>query len=97
MYVRDDTGMAIGRLVEPKPHPWDDCFVQPTAPLRLHFPGLRLTIESDCDHWVVYDEPDDATCVEPQSAPPDGFTIGGAARLEPGELLQRRMSLHWGA
>jgi len=97
MYVRDDAGMAIPVLVEPKPHPWDDCFVRPLAPLRLHFPGLTLTIESDCDHWVVYDEPDHATCVEPQSAPPDGFTIGGSTRLEPGELLQRRMTIRWGA
>ena len=97
MYVRDDDHMAIPTLVPPAPHPWDDCFVRPLRTPTLHFPGATVRVESDCDHWVVYDEPDDATCVEPQSAPPDGFTIGGAARLEPGELLQRRMSLHWGA
>ncbi|MFM2070789.1 MAG: hypothetical protein RLZZ623_1052 [Actinomycetota bacterium] len=96
MYTRDPAGMAIAELVGPAPHPWDDCFVQPTAPLRLHFPGLTLSVESDCDHWVVYDEQADMTCVEPQSGPPDGFTIGGAARLEPGEMLQRHMSLRWG-
>jgi aldose 1-epimerase len=45
---------------------------------------------------VVYDEPADITCVEPQSGPPDAFTIGGSTRLEPGELLQRRFSLRWG-
>lgn len=96
MYRRDDSSVAVPELVPPKPHPWDDCFVRPTPPLRLHYPGLTLTITSDCDHWVVYDEPDDVTCVEPQSGPPDAFTIGGAVRLEPGELLQRHMALRWG-
>lgn len=96
MYVRDDANIAVPELVAPKPHPWDDCFVRPTAPLRLHYPGLTLTLTSDCDHWVVYDEPADITCVEPQSGPPDAFTIGGADRLEPGGLLQRHMGLRWG-
>ena len=96
MLVRDHEYIATAELVPPKPHPWDDCFVRPLAPVRLHQPGLTLTIDSDCDHWVVYDEPADVTCVEPQSGPPDAFTIGGAVRLEPGELLQRRMTLHWG-
>lgn len=96
MHVRDHEYIATAELVAPKPHPWDDCFVRPVAPLRLHHPGLTLTIDSDCDTWVVYDEPDDITCVEPQSGPPDAFTIGGAVRLEPGELLQRRMTLRWG-
>ena len=41
------------------------------------------------------DMPDDITCVEPQSGPPDAFNIGGATRLEPGDLLQRHMSIRW--
>jgi aldose 1-epimerase len=97
MYVRDQDSIALTQLVAPAPHPWDDCFVRPTGPLRLHYPGLSVTVTSDCDHWVVYDEPDDTTCVEPQSGPPDAFTIGGATRLEPGELLQRHMTISWGA
>jgi aldose 1-epimerase len=96
MNVRDVDHIALAELTEPKPHPWDDCFTDPVGPLRLHYPGLTLTITSDCDHWVVYDEPDDVTCVEPQSGPPDAFNIGGAAHLEPGELLQRHMSFRWG-
>lgn len=97
MYVRDDEYIAIPELVPPKPHPWDDAFIEPLAPLRLHYKALTVTIESDCDHWVVYDEPDDVTCVEPQSGPPDAFTIGGAARLEPGDMLQRQMVIRWAA
>lgn len=95
MYVRDDDYISIPTLVPPRPHPWDDCFVEPQAPLRLHYDGLTVTVDSDCDHWVVYDMPVDATCVEPQSGPPDAFTIGGATRLEPGEMLQRQMIIRW--
>lgn len=95
MHVRDADGIALADLVDPTPPPWDDCFVEPLRPLRLLHPGLTLTLESDCDRWVVYDEPAHATCVEPQSGPPDAFTIGGATRLEPGELLQRRFSIAW--
>jgi aldose 1-epimerase len=95
MYVRDDDYIAVAELITPAPHPWDDCFIEPLAPIRLRYPTLTVTITSDCDHWVVYDVPDDLTCVEPQSGPPDAFTIGGATRLQPGEMLQRHMSLTW--
>ncbi len=96
MYVRDHEFIAIDQLVEPREHPWDDCFVRPVGPLRMWFPEVTVTVDSDCDHWVVFDMLDDSTAVEPQSGPPDAFTIGGATRLEPGELLQRRMTLAWG-
>jgi aldose 1-epimerase len=95
MFPRDDDYMPVPTLVPATPPPWDDCFVEPLAPLRLHYPALTVTIESDCDHWVVYDEPAELTCVEPQSGPPDAFNIGGATRLEPGDLLQRRMGIRW--
>ncbi|MEZ5272591.1 MAG: hypothetical protein R2694_09835 [Ilumatobacteraceae bacterium] len=95
MHVRDQDGVALADLVPPAEHPWDDCFVEPLAPLRLHYDALALTIGSDCANWVVYDEPADTTCVEPQSGPPDAFNIGGATRLEPGAILQRTMTLTW--
>ncbi|NBY57672.1 MAG: aldose epimerase, partial [Actinobacteria bacterium] len=37
--------------------------------------GTRIVVDSDCDHWVIYDMPTHALCVEPQSGPPDGFTL----------------------
>lgn len=95
MYRRDDEFIAVAELVDPRPHPWDDCFVEPLGPLRLMYDDLTVTVDSDCDHWVVFDALDDLTAVEPQSGPPDAFTIGGAVRLEPGELLQRRMTVAW--
>ena len=95
MYPRDDDYMPLRPLITPPPKPWDDCFTQPLGPLRLHYPRLTVTVDSDCDHWVAYDMPEHITCVEPQSGPPDAFNIGGAARLEPGDLLQRHMSIRW--
>lgn len=95
MHRRDEEGVALAEMVAPAEHPWDDCFQRPLAPLRLHYDGLVVTVGSDCTHWVVYDEPADTTCVEPQSGPPDAFNIGGATRLEPGAILQRTMTLTW--
>jgi aldose 1-epimerase len=103
MYRRDDEGIAVAELVDVPDHPWDDCFVEPVAPPSLTFThpdgrpehGLTVTLTSDCDHWVVFDELPVALCVEPQSAPPDACNLGSAHVLGPGDLLQRRFDLHW--
>jgi aldose 1-epimerase len=95
MYRRDATHVATAELVEPTPPPWDDCFVGSAHPPRLVDGDITVTVDSDCDHWVVFDVLHDTTCVEPQSGPPDAFSIGGATRLEPGEMLQRWMSIGW--
>jgi aldose 1-epimerase len=94
MYERDAEGIPNGRLVPMPSGPWDDCFVEPLASLRLEIGGLRVTIDSDCDHWVVFDQLDHTTCVEPQSGPPDGFTLAPLV-LAPGERLTRWMQLRW--
>ena len=96
MYVRDDVGIPTGELVPTPPGPWDDCFVEPTDPIELRFDGLTVTISSDCDHWVVYDQPAHATCVEPQTGPPDGPNLA-PVRLESGETLSRSMRIAWRA
>jgi aldose 1-epimerase len=44
---------------------------------------------------VVYDKPEHATCVEPQSGPPDAVNLGVATVLEPGEMVQRSMTIAW--
>ncbi|MGB0112737.1 MAG: hypothetical protein WBP59_05920, partial [Ilumatobacteraceae bacterium] len=77
MYRRDAFGIPNGDLVTPSDGPWDDCF-RNDEPVTLHYdrPTARVVrVESDCDHWVVFDEPDHATCVEPQSGPPDAFNL----------------------
>jgi aldose 1-epimerase len=98
MYLRDDAGIPTGEVVPQPSGPWDDCFVEPLAAPTLSLPGARgtpdveVTITSDCRHWVVYDRPDHATCVEPQSGPPDGFTLEPFV-LAPGETLHRWMQI----
>lgn len=97
MYRRDDdVGVATGELVVPSSPPWDDCFVN-TRPVTLVYDrdvAPELTVSSDCDHWVVYDEPATATCVEPQSGPPDSPNIRPRLMI-PGEPLLRTMTLTW--
>ena len=101
MYRRDGQGVCTGERTEPGPRPWDDCFLGPQGRLELRYApsgrvaGLRVRIASDCDHWVVYDEPAHAICVEPQSGPPDAFNLGLATTLAPGEFMQRTMTISW--
>ena len=96
MYQRDDIGLPTGDLVTPTTGPWDDCFVN-TDPVVLtyHRPGARqVTVSSDCDHIVIYDEPAHATCVEPQSGPPDGLTLRPEV-VTPDRPLIRHMTISW--
>ncbi len=93
MYPRDAEGIAVRPLREPVPGPWDDCFVN-SQPVLLERGGQRLRLTSNCTHWVVYDEPAHATCVEPQSGPPDAFNIEPAA-LAPGASIDAWFLLEW--
>ena len=93
-YPRDDEGIACLPLIDPPASPWDDCFIN-TRPVELQRAGQRLRLSSDCGHWVVYDEPAHATCVEPQSGPPDAFNLGLARNLAPEESLSAWFLLEW--
>lgn len=93
MFVRDGDHIPTGIRTTPTPGPWDDCFVNPRRTPTVVFPdGVRLEVESDCDHWVVYDMPTHALCVEPQSGPPDGFTLAPHV-VTPDLPLRRTMNL----
>jgi aldose 1-epimerase len=95
MYERAPDGIPSGRLVPPPPGAWDDCFTGVHEPPRLTFGGgPTVVLTSSCDHWVVYDQPDHAVCVEPQSGPPDGFTLAPCV-VEPGAPLVHTMTLSW--
>lgn len=93
MYPRDGEGIAMLPCVHPTPGPWDDCFVS-QAGVTLVAAGQRLRLRADTDHWVVYDAAPHATCVEPQTGPPDGFTLA-PNRLEPGQRLELGFELRW--
>ncbi|WP_394942585.1 aldose epimerase [uncultured Ilumatobacter sp.] len=96
MYERDSLGLPTGRLVAPSDSPWDDCFIN-TAPVTLHYDQPThpdITLRSDCDHWVVFDGPLHATCVEAQSGPPDAFNV--RPRLVTARRpLRRSMTINW--
>ncbi|MEL6890744.1 MAG: aldose epimerase [Actinomycetota bacterium] len=104
MLERDDHGLPTGRLVDVPPPPWDDCF-RARGPIRMHHDRTLapvVTIDADCDHWVVFDAPPHATCVEPQSGPPDAPNItarvGSEAAVEvvsAGRPLRRTMTIAW--
>ncbi len=96
MYRRDALGLPTGELISPPPGPWDDCFLT-AAPATLHYARATapaVTVSSDCDHVVVYDEPHEATCVEPQSGPPDAVTIRPRLVFA-GHPLRRTMTISW--
>jgi len=92
MYVRDADYIPSGQKVPPTAGPWDDCFVSPRRTPAVVFDDVRIEIESDCDHWVVYDMPTHALCIEPQSGPPDGFTLAPHV-VTPTTPLRRTMQL----
>ncbi len=94
MYPRDHEGIATLPCVSPAPGPWDDCFIN-QADVLLASAGQQLRIRADADHWVIYDGAPHATCVEPQTGPPDGFTLA-PNRLEPGQRLEMEVELKWG-
>lgn len=93
IYPRDAEGIATLPTVAPTPGPWDDCFLN-TREVVLHRAGQRVRLASDCDHWVVYDEPAHTTCVEPQTCPPDAFNLMPRV-LAPGEVLEAWFRMEW--
>lgn len=95
VYPRDAQGIAALPTQAPPAGPWDDCFVS-HEPVVLERGGRRLRLASGCDHWVVYDQPAHATCVEPQSGPPDVFNLAPAT-LASGQALEVWFHLDWTA
>lgn len=91
MYQRDDDGMPA-ELVAVQPGPWDDCFTNIGGPPKLRWGNLEVTLTSDLDHWVVYNEPQHALCVEPQSGPPNEINTNPRI-LEAGEQLTATFTL----
>ncbi|WP_188793538.1 aldose 1-epimerase [Dyella nitratireducens] len=94
VYPRDAEGIATLPLAEPPPGPWDDCFLN-DRPVLMHRLGQSVRLTSDCNHLVVYDEPTHATCIEPQSGPPDAFNLARAAHLPPHSSLSAWLLLEW--
>jgi aldose 1-epimerase len=95
MYPRDADGIATLPRIPPSPGPWDDCFVA-GGEIALHRADQVVQLRADTDHWVVYDGAAHATCVEPQTGPPDAFTLAPRV-LSPGQRLHLAFELAWQA
>lgn len=96
MYEQDAAGLPTGRLVGVPDGPWDDCFVN-HRPVHLHYEravASTVTVSSPTDHWVVFDGPEHATCVEPQTGPPDAPTLRPQV-VAPGAPLRITMRIDW--
>lgn len=94
-YACDDTGIPTGELVSPGSGPWDDTFTGFTRSPVIVWPGaLRLELRSSHAHWVIYERPAHAVCVEPLTAPPNALN-GAADLVRPGHPLCVEMQIHW--
>jgi hypothetical protein len=95
IYEKAADGITTRRRLPPSPGPWDECFTDLRRPPVVRWPGfLELTLGSDCRDWVVFTEPADALCVEPQTAPPGALEVD-AAVVEPGAPLTATMTWRW--
>lgn len=83
MFARDHHGMP-GEPQTEFSGPFDDCFTGVEAPPTISWGHLCVELISAADYWVVFDEPSDAICVEPQSGPPNEFNTAPQV-LEAGE------------
>jgi aldose 1-epimerase len=100
MLERGDDHLPTGRRlvdVDLTDRPLDDCFEDVHWPVALHWPELTLTVDAPgCRYVVVYDEPTDSMCVEPQTGPPNGLVTGEHDVVTPERPLVARTTWNWG-
>lgn len=95
MLVRDSAGIPTGQRGPIPDQPWDDCFDGVRWPVTLTWPGvLSLAISGDTKYGVVYTEPLDALCIEPQTGPPDALNLEPFV-VRPGQPLTAAMTWTW--
>lgn len=94
MLARDDDNIVSSTRTTPGDEPWDDCFVDALHPPRLHHDDTTIELDSDCDHWMLYTEPDDAFCIEPMSGPPNSLDSSHprCATVDPAHALARHLT-----
>lgn len=96
VYLNSPDGVPSGVLSPPPPPPWDYCFVGLARSPRICWPGvLELSVDSDCDHWVLYDMESAGICVEPWTGPPNCLNGPRPDIVTPTDPLEARMSWTW--
>ncbi len=94
-YDLDEECIPTGELSPPGPGPWDDCFTAVQDPPRIAWPGaVEISLHTSVDHWMVYDRPAHAICVEPMSAPPNALNTQPHV-VEPGNPLVGEFTIRW--
>jgi aldose 1-epimerase len=108
MHRRDESGIARPEVTpvdrtRSDSIPWgdvDDCFTDVPDGLEglltLEIDGLVVELQSTCEHWVVFDRPTHATCVEPQSGPPNAPAIDPHV-IPAGASHHETFSIEWRA
>lgn len=97
-YECDEFQIPTGKLIPPGNRPWDDCFIKVKDNPSLLWPeALELEISSDCSHWVVYDMPAHAICVEPQTSAANAINNNSLAVdiVTPSKPLCAQMQFSW--
>ncbi|MGI9608417.1 MAG: aldose 1-epimerase [Acidimicrobiales bacterium] len=94
MYEIDDE-IPTGQLAPPPPGPWDNCFTGLRSNPRLRWGDLSIELSSSADHWIVYDMPDHALCVEPQTGPPNDVNTNPTV-VDAGEEFAITFRIAWG-
>jgi aldose 1-epimerase len=97
IYLNAADGLPSGELGAPPPPPWDYCFVGLGRPPTIRWPGLlEVTVDSDRDHWVLYDEEEAGICVEPWTGPPNSLNTPTRNVVTPSRPLSATMTWAWG-
>lgn len=95
MYELDEEAIPTGRLVDPSPGPWDNCFTELEAePVLRWGSALEIRLSSSADHWVVFTQPAHAMCVEPQTDAPDAVNRGRTL-IDAGESVDVTFTMAW--
>ncbi|MEN9301358.1 MAG: hypothetical protein RLZZ254_1139 [Actinomycetota bacterium] len=94
---RDEEGMPTQPTIANVPDftsPVDDCFTFDGSAVCVKVGERRLSLTSDCTHWVVYTEAEHGICVEPQSGPPNEFESAPIV-VNAGGVLRRWFEIAW--
>jgi len=76
--------------------PWDDVLTGFATPPAISWPGgPKLTLTSNTDTWVVFEQLPDGFCIEPVSAPPDSLGTPQSMVVRPGAPLDLRFTIAW--
>ncbi len=97
-YECDENQIPTGKLIPIGNRPWDDCFTGVKENPRLIWPkALCLEISSNCSHWIVYDKPEHAICVEPITAPTNAINNNSLPVdfVRPQDPLCANMQISW--